>query len=198
MKIGMIFESGAQGADWQVCKHLAEKLNPSLDVEYVNHRNKPEMVSDCGKDVRLLIAQGCEKVLIVWDLYPSPHGSNQKPCRKADRDAIMQSLTYAGMEAKPVCLVCITEELEAWLLADGRALTACLSRTSHPVKRIRSSKKPDQIISPKKRLIKLFKENGRGKYNSLVDAMRIIKELPDMTHIRRSPSFKRFEEKLTT
>jgi hypothetical protein len=198
MKLGMIFESGAQGADRQVCRHLAEELDASIEVEYVNHMNKPEMISACGKDVRHLMAQGCEKVLIVWDLYPSPHGSDRKPCRKEDRDAIVQSLTYAGMEDEPVHLVCITEELEAWILADGRALTAYLSRPSHPAKKIRSNKKPDQISSPKKRLIKLFRENGRGKYNSLVDAIRIVKRLPDLNHLRRSPSFRRFEEKLMT
>jgi len=196
MKVGMIFESGAQGADWQVCKHLAEKLNASIEVEYVNHMNKPEMVRACGWDVQLLIAQGCEKVLIVWDLYPAPHNSGQPPCLKEDREAIMRSLELAGMEAEPVHLVCITEELEAWLLADGRALTTYLSRPSHPAKKIKSNKKPDQIISPKKRLIKLFKKNGHKKYNSLVDAMRIIKELPDLNHLRRSPSFQRFVEKL--
>ena len=43
---------------------------------------------------------------------------------------------------------------------------------------------------------RLFREKGRGKYNDLLDAIRIIQKLPDRTHLQRSDSFRRFEQKL--
>jgi hypothetical protein len=67
-----------------------------------------------------------------------------------------------------VFLVCIQEELEAWLLADHRAVTAMLKplKHPHPVSRI-----------------------SRVDYRH---ALLIAREIADFTKLRRSLSFQRF------
>jgi len=49
----------------------------------------------------------------------------------------------------------IWEELEAWLIADGRALSTVLSTPAHPVK-IKDEKKPESVKNPKGKLRKIL------------------------------------------
>ena len=196
MKVGMIFESGPQGADKMVCEHIAKQLCPGIVISSATHVNKPDMIADCGKDVVNLMKEGCRRILIIWDLFPPWRGKDGRPCRKEDRLAILKSLKQAGMAKAPVFLICIREELEAWLLADGRALSAHLSTPEHQVK-VKSEKNPDSVSNPKGCIKRIFQRNRRGKYNDLVHAIKIIRKLPDLEHLRKSDSFSRFEEKLT-
>jgi hypothetical protein len=98
-------------------------------------------------------------------------------------------------------LVCIQEELEAWLLADHRAVTAMLQPLKHPhaVGRISRFTKPDRIRNPKARLTNIFiRELGRGRrYVDYQHAIMIAKEIHDFKRIRRSDSFKRFALKVS-
>lgn len=59
----------------------------------------------------------------------------------------MESLAQAGVTSSQVYLVCIEEELEAWLLADGRAISLVLSKPTHPVK-IKDTKNPERSKNP--------------------------------------------------
>jgi len=196
MKIGLILESGPQGAEKQVCEHLARRLVPGVIISSVPHRNKPEMIEDCGKDAAQLVKEKCKKILIVWDLFPPWRKAKEKPCRKADREAILKSLKLAGVEEAPVFLVCIREELEAWLLADGKAIAAILSTAAHPVANIADAKNPDHVSNPKGRMKRLFRDHRRGEFNDLIHAIKII-QVADLRRLRRSESFCRFEAKLT-
>lgn len=195
MKIGMVFESGPQGAEKQVCEHLARAIRPGINIESVTHLNKPEMIAECGKDVAQLLKEGCKRILIIWDLFPPWRTTKEKPCRKQDREAIMLSIKQADVTNAPVFLVCIREELEAWLLADGRAIAAVLSTSAHPISRIADAKNPDRVSNPKGRLKRLFRIHRHGEFNDLVHAIKIIQKA-DIKRLRRSESFCRFEEKL--
>ena len=128
MKIGMIFECGAKGADWQVCEFLVRKLDPNIEIHQppTTLNSKPKLIRDCGKSAKILLKQGCDRVIIIWDLYPAWRENKGKPCLKQDREKIYQSLKKAGVPKDKIedniDLVCIQEELEAWLIADHRAL----------------------------------------------------------------------------
>lgn len=196
MKVGIVIESGPDGAERKVCEHLAVQIRPGITISWATHRNKPDMIANCGRAVVQLLKDGCKRVIILWDLFPPWRKSGQKPCRREDRLAILKSLKLAGVEKSPVFLVCIREELEAWLLADGRAVTAVLSTEAHPARRVADSRNPDHVGNPKRRLKRLFRENRRGEYNDLVHAIKIIRQA-DLNKLRRSDSFCRFEEKLT-
>lgn len=191
MTIGLIVESGPQGAEVQVLPKLMEKLGVRLKPSIVTFENKPRMIEGCGSAASSLLGGGCRRVLIVWDLYPAWREESTKPCRREDRTAIRASLKAAAIPAGRVFLVCIWEELEAWLIADGRALSAVLSRPTHPVS-VQDRKWPDRVHNPKKALRRLFREKGHGDYSDRIHAIKIVNALPDLTRIKRSDSFSRF------
>lgn len=195
MKVGMIFECGPDGADLQVCRHLARVLHPSIEIVPVTLDNKPKLKAECGSAATKLLAEGCERIVIMWDLHPPWRSDRQKPCRREDREAILSSLSRAGVRSSHVSLVCIEEELETWLIADGRALSSVLSRPAHPVK-IQDIKDPEGTRKPKTYLIKVFQKNGHS-YVDRIHAKKIVEALPDLTRLRRCETFVRFAVKVT-
>lgn len=196
MKIGLILECGPEGADKQVCEHLVRMRDETIEISSVTLNNKPGLIRDCGPAAANLFAEGCDRVVIVWDLYPAWREDRAQPCRHEDREAILVSLRSAGVSSTNVYLVCIEEELEAWLLADERALTAILSRTSHP-KVVRHINNTERVQNPKKRLNKLFQDAGRGPYVDHIHAIQIARQLSDFRRLRRCATCGRFIEKAT-
>jgi hypothetical protein len=89
------------------------------------------LFSNAGDVAKTLFATGYDKVLIIWDILPrwnKPDGEVQ------DRQDLVPSLVNAGVDTHPcLYLIAIHKELEAWLLADGSALSTVLSRPAHPV-----------------------------------------------------------------
>ncbi len=191
----MIFECGPQGADKKVCEHFAGQIQPTIKIISITLDNKPNLIANCGKAAAQLTKQGCDRVLIIWDLYPAWREKGQKPCRKQDRLAILQSLASAGVASQNVYLICIDPELEEWFLYDLQALSAVLSTPSHPVD-IRKS--PSAGTNPKKALTKIFKENTGRLYNDLIHAEAIAKKVSNFNKVsKKCPSFARFIQKLT-
>jgi len=71
VKVGFIFECGPQGADKQVCEYLAAQIRPGVVPVSRTLDNKANLLKDAGKVAAALLADGCERVLIVWDLRPA-------------------------------------------------------------------------------------------------------------------------------
>lgn len=188
----MIFECGPQGADKKVCEILLKKLDSTIQTKSVTLDNKPNLVQKCGAAAKqLLETEKCDRVIILWDLYPAWRTDGEKPCRKADRELIFESLDGAGVDRDKVHLVCITEELEAWLIADGGAISTTLSKPTHQIT-VADTKKPEQVKNPKKRLSQIYQQYTGRKYSDLIDAEKITKNITDFKKIRRSDSFCRF------
>jgi hypothetical protein len=196
MKVGMIFECGPEGPDQKVCVCLAEKIMPGIEVHSRTMDVKPNLLADCGPAAAILLHQGCELVLIIWDLYPAWRQRGEKACRHEDKVRIAQSLLDAGVDVTRVRTVCIEEELETWLLADGRAISSYLSTTIRSVA-VSDEKKPERITNPKKRLNRIFQQNSGREYNDHVHAIKLAEALPDLSRIRRSKTFMYFAQKLT-
>ncbi len=194
MKVGMIFECGPHGADRKVCEHLAKRIRRDLEIKSETLDNKPNLIAECGIVATKLLEDGCERVVIVWDLYPAWRESGAKPCRKEDRECINSSLISAGVEVDKIALVCIEEELEAWLLADNRAISNVLSRPTHKVN-IKRQRNPERG-NPKKRMTKLFKEHVGRPYRDLQHAELIAKSIQDFQRLRKVETFKRFARKV--
>lgn len=195
MKIGMIFECGPQGADKKVCERFARQLQPDIQIKSITLDNKPNLVANCGGVAAQLLKQGCDRILIIWDLYPAWRQKGQKPCRKEDCQAIQASFANAGVTSQNVYLICIEPELEQWFLYDLTALSSVLSTPTHPVP-IRQS--PSGGTNPKKALTKLFEENTGRKYNDLIHAEIIARNIDNFDKIaKKCKSFKRFVEKIT-
>ena len=88
-KVGFIFECGPQGADKQVCEYLAKQICAGIVPVSRTLDNKPNLLRDAGKVAAELLADGCERVLIVWDLRPAWPDKKDRPCRKTEREAIL-------------------------------------------------------------------------------------------------------------
>jgi uncharacterized protein DUF4276 len=195
MKVGMIFECCVDGPDQKVCEYLAKQIVPGLEVSSRSLVNKKFLVEECGEIAAALLNEECEKVLIVWDLYPAWRQDRERPCRHEDKENIRLSLTNAEVDLEKVRMVCIEEELEAWLLADGRAVSKVLSTQIREVS-VGDGKKPERIDKPKTRMMKLFQQNKR-EYADHIHAIKIAEALPDLKRIRRSKTFMYFAQKLT-
>ncbi len=197
MKIGMIFECGPQGADKLVCEYLAGKILPGAELVLRTLDNKPNLLKDAGLVAARLLADGCDRVLIVWDLRPAWPEKKERPCRRIERDALVKALNEANVpQQAPVFLVCIEQELESWLIADERKLANFLSTVAHPytVNRIRN---PDRHQQPKAFVINHFKTARGWRYDDKVHALKVISNGDlDLKRLRCSESFSRFESKI--
>jgi len=193
MKLGLIVESGPQGAEVQVLPYLAEQIAPGVECSCVTFCNKPALIGECGPATANLLNDGCDKVLIVWDLYPAWREDGCRPDCVEDCVAIRAALRTAGVSDDDgrVAMICIREELEAWLVADGRALSAVLSRPTHPV-RVGDTRSPDTARNPKVKLRNIFRQHGRSDYSDRTHAIQIVQALPGHNRIGRSQSFQRF------
>ncbi len=198
-KIGFIFECGRQGPDEKVCKHLVNMIDTEIEFIPKTLDNKKNLIANCGLTAKILL-KSCEKVIIIWDLFPAWRENKGKPCLHQDRINIFSELKANGVSEDKVELVCIQEELEAWLIADKRALKEFIKEQihPHPVGQIKKSSKPDKVKNPKTLLTKIFnKEIGNSrKYIDYQDAEKIIKKLQNLKRLDKSESFKRFKDKL--
>lgn len=196
-KIGFIFECGPQGADKQVCEYLASQLRPDVQLVSRTLDNKPNLLTEAGKVAASLLADGCNCVLIVWDLRPAWPDKKNKPCRYDERQTLLQTLAQAGIAAnQPVYLVCIEQELESWVLADEKNISDFLSTAAHPYLAKQVSK-PDREPNPKAVMMSHFKTARGSRYDDKIHAVKILsKNPPNWKRLRRSASFARFERKL--
>lgn len=194
MKIGFIFECGPQGADKQVCEFLAREIRPEITPVSRTLDNKPRLLQECGLVAANLLDDGCQRILIIWDLRPAWPG--KKTCRKVERNAVLDSLAKAGLVGKPVFLVCVEQELESWLLADEAKISAYLSTDAHAysANRVRS---PDLVQNPKSVMMSHFKDARGWRYEDRIHAVKIMRSgNTNLKKLRRSPTFSRFETKL--
>ena len=196
MKIGFVFECGPKGADEQVCEYLATLIRPGVVPVSRTLDNKANLIKDAGRVAAKLLADGCERVLIVWDLRPAWPDKQTKPCRHDERMALLKALEDAGIASGPVFLVCVEQELESWLLADEARLSAYLSTLEHPfvVPRVR---RPDREKNPKALMMNYFRAARGWRYEDRTHAIQILRLTGlDMKKLKRSASFARFESKL--
>ncbi len=196
MTIGFIFECGPQGADKQVCEYLATLLKPGTRFISRTLDNKLKLLEGAAAVAKKLLEQGCERVLIVWDLRPAWPDKKDKPCRAKERKILLDGLNKEGLRNAAVYLVCIEQELESWLLASDHAISAFLSTPAHPYQ-AKKVKRPDQEANPKAVMNNHFTAARGTRYEDRVHAVKVLKAAGlDWKRLRRSASFARFESKL--
>lgn len=199
MKVGFIVESGRNGAEKQVLPYLAEKIRRGIETHVVTLNKKPILKRECGKAVKRLFSQGYDRVFILWDLLPDWDEYDGKGCLHMDREEIHQSLQTVGLSIDDprISLVCIHKMLEAWIIADERAISEFLSTTAHKVS-IKRRKNSESIKDPKSALSSMFKSAACriSRYEDHLHAIKIAEKMPDLKRLSNLPSFKRFKEKL--
>src|SRR6267142_839806 len=121
MKISLVLECSKGNPDQKVLEPLVKKLvRPPIEVTSRTLGNKPKLLNGCGAVASELLKDRCDRVIVVWDLWPS--WASDKPCRRKDRNEALASLAEARVDQRKIRLLCIEQMLESWLLADARAL----------------------------------------------------------------------------
>jgi hypothetical protein len=195
MKIGLILECVARGADELVCRHFISLLYPDAQIEVAPLSRKTDLIRLCGESTSALLARGCDRVFIIWDLHPAWGG---ELCRKRDREAILASLHTAQIaNLEKIALICIERELETWLITDRVALRKAfpsLSPSAFP-----SIRRLEQADA-KTILTDYFKQTTGNRYNATeVQVRQLLKHLDDCSRLQRKcRSFQRFVDKLST
>ncbi|MEJ7830219.1 MAG: hypothetical protein WKF91_18565 [Segetibacter sp.] len=174
---------------------MTSKIAKGSDFYYEPLSVKPALIKDCGKAVRRLKSLECDKIFIVWDLYPAWGEDKSKPCRHEDKEGIKASLVAEGLSESDIVFLCFENELEAWLVADGRVLSEYFSKP-HRKAKIGNETKPDKLKDPKGKLMGYFKEFRGFKYEGTIHAEQIIKSLDEFQKIKKSETFCRLHFKI--
>jgi len=194
LKIGIVCEGQRGCAETQVFPHLVKLLCPHAILEIVPTGNRPTVLAEAPKVAKRLFDEGCSTVFVMWDVFPEwrDHGGTTD-CTQHRKD-LVASIKAFKQKLGPIFPVAIREELEAWLFADGDALSAAMSKPTHKVT-VGHEKKPDEIKKPKAKLARLYRIKS-GVYNESVDAGKIAANWATTARIEKSQSFKRFADKV--
>jgi Domain of unknown function (DUF4276) len=194
VKIGLLVECATDGPDWQVYSLWVKRLlGDHVQVEQSSAANKKQLVQQAGARVRNLLAEGCAKVFIVWDLWPA--WDQGKPNMAADVDAIEDSLRRAWVVDPCVYLLCVNRMLETLLLVDGKALNAVLGIAQHKQKPGNKSR-PASVPDPKGYLNGWFQQARKGAYNDYVHARKIAEQIDFQRLRKQAPEFVKFDDAL--
>lgn len=198
MKLGLVLECDVGGPDELVLTCLARRLKRGVEVVPIPLGSKEQLfLKGPETALQLIEASKCDLALIVWDLKPV--WDPQKSCKCEHETAELRSKVKA-LPPKVACkirLLCMTWELETWLIADERAVRAHLSKETHKAKF--KSVKPLTKNDPKAFLDKICREHRgvRRRYEDTREAIQIALHIPDTSRLRTVDSFSRFSRLLT-
>ncbi len=198
-KIGLLVECGRDGLEAIVCRKICQLLDAEyglqLELDIVPMDNKNNLLAGCGPVVAKLLAQGTERVIILWDERPVWHKTGEALCWHNEREQILTELGKLKVPSTQVHLVCIEREFESWLLFDDKMLEGVLSTQAHPVSVPRQSN-PDRHKNPKGAMTTLIRKLSGRVYVDVQYAQRFAKYLTALNRLRKCGTFKRFEERL--
>ncbi len=210
MRVGLVVECQKDGPDAAVYSYLAERV-PGIEIVKPpicmgNKRNllgsADGTVPGAGIPVSDLFVQGkCDRVLVIWDLYPASWEDGQTQVSvAADMVKLQTSLANAGVSHPCVYPICVEAMMETWFLADGNALSA-VARIPKKRPKIKGEKSPSTYREKTKdRLTAKFFGNKHSKlseYNDYKHALAIASELDVAVVSMTCPQITDFFDSLT-
>jgi hypothetical protein len=199
MKIGLIVECTKQGLERVVCpvilRLLSAEVRVPIEPTFKTMTNKKLLIRDAAETTRLLLDEGCDRVVIMWDENPpwTPEKDiAEDRCWHIEREQILKDLGREKIHLHGIALVCIEHEFETWLLHDLQLLRAVISRAAHPAK-VKSLPDPMRIDDPKAALMALFRKH-KTSYNPDVAARRFAKCLGGLDQLKRCDTFRYFAQ----
>lgn len=174
-KLGLVLECDAGGPDELAFHCLVRRLSPGTALEFATMGSKAGLFIrgvDAARD--LIEAGNCALALIVWDLKPLWGGPPlAKKCE--DEAAQLREKLLCVPEAMrgKIRLLCLTYELETWLMTEDRAVREYLSTPSHPFK-FKAPGNPLSKSDPKQILNAASKEAKGQKYVDYLEAIRLV------------------------
>lgn len=197
MKIGIVCEGQRGCCETQVLPHLIKLICPSADHDIVPSGNRPNVIKQAPAIAKRLLNEGCVAVFIMWDVFPGWRDSGQVADCRPQLAELIKNLQAANVDLDKIVPIAVHEELEAWLLCDGDALNSVIGPLQSPRRRIGHERNPCDVKDPKVALQNLF-ALGRGRrYNEAFSAGQIASRLRSKDRLRRSQSFKRFDDRLS-
>ncbi len=197
MKVGLILECTLDGPDLQVYSHFARHfLGTEVEIEPSCAGNKKILVREAGKRARALFAEGCERVLVIWDLWPLWGERNDaQPLVARDIAAITQALRGAHVTNPCVYLIGVDRMLETLLIVDGGAIAEVL-KVPRGRPRPRHQRNPRRTHEPKDYLDGWFRRYHRGQYSDYQHANEIAQHI-DVARLEKAcPEFLQFRQSL--
>lgn len=199
MKLGLVLECDTGGADELVLTCLTRRLRPGTSVQAVALGSKAAVFTKgVEAAVKLVETDKCDLVLIVWDLKPLWSEVAAKDCADEAAEMRKQLEAVSSPTRKKIRLLCLSYELETWLIAEDRAVSAFLSTPAHKVK-FKAPKNPTSKTDAKAFLnTTITKVRGpRNRYVDYKEAIRIVKLWPDTSRVGAVDSFQRFSKLVT-
>ena len=199
MKLGLVLECDTGGPDELVLSCIARRLAPGIEVQAVGLGSKEQVFLKGEETARELVESSrCDLVLIVWDLKPFWEPAAEKNCKAETREMLNSLANLPAATRRKIRLLCLTWEIETWLIADERAVSEHLSTRAHKV-RFRC-KNPLSKTDPKAvldRECKRYRGNTQ-RYLAVREAIQIAQCMHDTHRVRRIPSFTRFADLVCT
>lgn len=195
-KLGIILECDKGSADELVFTCLVRRLAPEVELTFRRLGNKKAVFLKGAEAAEALVSiNKCDLVLVVWDLKPlwKEEDESVKDC-KAECKILRTSFGSMSEETRAkIRLLCLSHELETWLLADAGALEEFFSKQTYKPK-IPAIKKLGTRTDPKAVLDGLFKTHrgARYRYTDFTDAIKISQQWKSTSKLRKVQSFKRF------
>ncbi len=189
-KVGIIIEAPKDSGDQKVFAWLIEQYCKNIKAIFIGNRNKFELFNDSPDQCEnLFIIDNCDEVLIIYDLKPR-FDTRSSQSSTDFKDSLSEKLLSKGLDMEKISIICITQMLETWLIADENAVRNYKikkHKLSAPQPTFNGGKK--QLNNPKpKDLI----EDYLSSYNPTTAALEIIKEADLNLIARRCESFVEF------
>jgi hypothetical protein len=192
VKLGLVLECDTGGPDELVLTCLARRLRPKITIQPVALGSKEQVfLKGVETAAELINSSGCDLALIVWDLKPY-WNSKARNCEAEAEELRDKLASFPKKISGKIKLLCLTWELETWLIADPRAVNAHLSTDARKSK----FKCPSPLSKDDAKAYlnsECKKHRGRTRrYVDVREAIQIARLIPDTSKIRKIPSFKRF------
>lgn len=195
--MGLVLECDAGGPDELVFTCLVRRLAPKGEVKCVTMGSKENVFLRGVEAARELIeSSDCDLVLIIWDLKPLWSQVAAEDCEDEAEEMKKQLEAVSPAVRKKIRLLCLTYELETWLIAEDRAVRDYLSTPAHKSK-FKAPKDPLSQTDAKAFLNSIFKAARGQKYEDYREAIRLVQLWPDTSRARAIESFQRFAKLLT-
>jgi hypothetical protein len=169
MMIGFIVECAQLGPEEVLMNEVMRCFRPNDKPIVLPKINKGSLLTNAVTDAAKLIKQGCAKVFVLWDWHPLEAGWGETKKRWREGDCRMEAATLrsklnkAGFTKNKVVLVCVTQEVEAWALADRNAikerLRTRLKTHLPPHIDVPKTRRPEEESDPERRLENIFLRN---------------------------------------
>jgi len=175
---------GEDDSDVEMLKHLIWKLtgSKSIQIKTKGYRSKGAVFVKGRRDIETFAKLGSKFFIVCVD----SDGEDVMELRRR----MTGDLLPATEIGKRSCCVIPVQEIEAWILADLKAVTKVI--TSWNPKHV---KNPESIPSPKEYLEKLSKaENKRPRYSHATHNEKVANHLDISILDRSCPSFKIFSD----